>query len=203
LHPRHRRHPRRHHHKPTQGKIAAASSANCPLIGSQIHTERESPPDPHWYAAYNGKPEQPVTACDWYDTITHRWCIEPANRFCKNTFVCGFAEGTLGDEQRSLVDGRVITRVGALSGARPSHAKSLALAKAAATSGFDPQPGHSEPVRPFIAGRYTGAGSTTTRKSAGLAYGQGQNPPDEVQTDAQAPKKGSSIIKERLTVQGY
>lgn len=53
------------------------------LIRSQIHTERESPPAPHWYTAYNGKPEQTVTARAWYDTIAHRWPIEPANRFRK------------------------------------------------------------------------------------------------------------------------
>lgn len=53
------------------------------LIRSQIHTERESPPEPHWYTAYNGKPEQTVTVRDWYQAIAHRWCIEPANRFRK------------------------------------------------------------------------------------------------------------------------
>lgn len=61
-----------------QGQFVAVD-----LIRSQIHTERESPPAPHWYAAYNGKPEQSVTVRDWYDTIAHRWCIEPANRFRK------------------------------------------------------------------------------------------------------------------------
>lgn len=53
------------------------------LLRSQIHAERESPPAPHWYTAYNGKPEQRVTARAWYDTIAHRWCTEPANRFRK------------------------------------------------------------------------------------------------------------------------
>ena len=53
------------------------------LICSQIHTEREKPPEPHWYAAYNGKPEQTLTLKEWYDTIAHRWGIEPANRFRK------------------------------------------------------------------------------------------------------------------------
>ena len=53
------------------------------LIRSRIHTERERPPEAHWYLAYNGKPEQVVTARQWYETIVHRWGIEPANRFRK------------------------------------------------------------------------------------------------------------------------
>lgn len=53
------------------------------LIRSQIHTEREQPPAPHWYAAYNGKPEQSLTVKDWYLAIAQRWSIEPANRFRK------------------------------------------------------------------------------------------------------------------------
>ncbi|MFN0108305.1 MAG: hypothetical protein ACKVZH_05565, partial [Blastocatellia bacterium] len=53
------------------------------LIRSRIHTERENPPEAHWYLAQNGKPEQTITARDWYQTITHRWGIEPANRFRK------------------------------------------------------------------------------------------------------------------------
>lgn len=54
------------------------------LIRSRIHTEREHPPEAHWYLAYNGKPEQVVTVRQWYDTIVHRWGIEPANRFRKD-----------------------------------------------------------------------------------------------------------------------
>jgi len=54
------------------------------LIRSQIRAESEKPPEPHWYLAWNGKPEQTVGARDWYVTITHRWGIEPANRFRKD-----------------------------------------------------------------------------------------------------------------------
>ncbi|MEO6723809.1 MAG: hypothetical protein ABIP14_00770, partial [Blastocatellia bacterium] len=53
------------------------------LIRSRIHTEREQPPKAHWYLAHNGKPEQVITARHWYETIVHRWGIEPANRFRK------------------------------------------------------------------------------------------------------------------------
>lgn len=53
------------------------------LICSQIHTERDKPPKAHWYAAYNGKSEQTITARAWYETIAHRWGIEPANRLRK------------------------------------------------------------------------------------------------------------------------
>ena len=61
-----------------QGQFVAVE-----VIRSQIHAERDKPPKPHWYTAYNGKPEQIVRAHDWYETIVHRWCIEPANRFRK------------------------------------------------------------------------------------------------------------------------
>jgi hypothetical protein len=53
------------------------------VLRSQIHAARDKPPEPHWYTAHNGKPEQTVRARDWYETIAHRWCIEPANRFRK------------------------------------------------------------------------------------------------------------------------
>lgn len=53
------------------------------VIRSQIHAESEKPPAAHWYVAYNGKPEQEVRVRDWYETIAHRWGIEPANRFRK------------------------------------------------------------------------------------------------------------------------
>ena len=53
------------------------------VIRSQIHAESEKPPVAHWYVAYNGKPEQAVGVRDWYETIAHRWGIEPANRFRK------------------------------------------------------------------------------------------------------------------------
>ena len=53
------------------------------LIRSRIHTEREQPPEAHWYVAHNGKPEQVIGARQWYETIAHGWGIEPANRFRK------------------------------------------------------------------------------------------------------------------------
>ncbi|MGH9802961.1 MAG: transposase [Blastocatellia bacterium] len=53
------------------------------LLRSRIHTEREQPPEAHWYLAHNGKPEQVISARRWYETIVHRWGIEPANRFRK------------------------------------------------------------------------------------------------------------------------
>lgn len=53
------------------------------VMRSQIHAESEKPPAAHWYVAYNGKKEQEVGVRDWYETIAHRWGIEPANRFRK------------------------------------------------------------------------------------------------------------------------
>src|SRR5204862_1442782 len=53
------------------------------VIRSRIHLENEKPPKEHWYIAYNGKPEQSISVRQWYETITHRWAIEPANRFRK------------------------------------------------------------------------------------------------------------------------
>ena len=53
------------------------------VIRSRIHVEREKPPKAHWYQAWNGKPEQAVSLRQWYDTMAHRWGIEPANRFRK------------------------------------------------------------------------------------------------------------------------
>jgi len=53
------------------------------VIRSRIHLEKEKPPPEHWYMAHNGKKEQTISARDWYDTIAHRWTIEPANRFRK------------------------------------------------------------------------------------------------------------------------
>jgi len=61
-----------------QGQFVAVS-----VLRSQIHLERAKPPKEHWYIAYNGKPEQTVCARQWYETITQRWAIEPANRFRK------------------------------------------------------------------------------------------------------------------------
>lgn len=52
-------------------------------IRSRIHLEKQNPPKEHWYVAYNGKKEQDVSVQAWYETIAHRWTIEPANRFRK------------------------------------------------------------------------------------------------------------------------
>lgn len=53
------------------------------VIRSQIHLEKEKPPKPRWYGIYNGtgKPTQLKRA---YQTVKHRWTIEPANRFKKD-----------------------------------------------------------------------------------------------------------------------
>jgi DDE superfamily endonuclease len=49
---------------------------------SQIHLERDKPPAPHWYGVHNGTTEE-TTLARIYECITHRWPIEPANRFRK------------------------------------------------------------------------------------------------------------------------
>lgn len=61
-----------------QGKFVTVD-----VLRSQIHLEKAKPPKAHWYVAYNGKPEQRIGVRLWYETITHRWPIEPANRFRK------------------------------------------------------------------------------------------------------------------------
>lgn len=61
-----------------KGKFVAVE-----LLRSQIRAEQEHPPEARWYLAWNGKLEQIISAKDWYETITHRWGIEPANRFRK------------------------------------------------------------------------------------------------------------------------
>lgn len=53
------------------------------VIRSRIHLEKEKPPKEHWYVSYNGKKEEQISVRDWYETIAHRWTIEPANRFRK------------------------------------------------------------------------------------------------------------------------
>jgi hypothetical protein len=62
------------------------------VLRSQIHMEKKKPPEAHWYVAYNGKPEQEVGARDWYETIAHRWGIEPANRFRKERLYAELAK---------------------------------------------------------------------------------------------------------------
>ena len=42
--------------------------------------------------AYNGKPEQEIKVRDWYETIAHRWGIEPANRFRKERLYAELAK---------------------------------------------------------------------------------------------------------------
>lgn len=53
------------------------------LLRSQSRAKQEKPPEARWYLAWNGKPEQTIGARAWSETITHRWGIEPANRFRK------------------------------------------------------------------------------------------------------------------------
>jgi hypothetical protein len=62
------------------------------VMRSQIHAEKEKPPEAHWYVAYNGKPEQEISVRDWYETIVHRWGIEPANRFRKERLYAELAK---------------------------------------------------------------------------------------------------------------
>jgi len=52
------------------------------VVRSQIHLERDKPPAPHWYGVHNGTTEETALA-RVYESITHRWPIEPANRFRK------------------------------------------------------------------------------------------------------------------------
>lgn len=52
------------------------------VVRSQIHLERDKPPAPHWYGVHNGTTEE-TTLARIYECITHRWPIEPANRFRK------------------------------------------------------------------------------------------------------------------------
>ncbi len=49
---------------------------------SQIHLEREKPNKPRWYGIHNGTNEKTeLKRC--YETVKHRWTIEPSNRFRK------------------------------------------------------------------------------------------------------------------------
>ncbi len=52
------------------------------VVRSQIHLERDQPPAPHWYGVHNGTTEE-TTLGRVFECITHRWPIEPANRFRK------------------------------------------------------------------------------------------------------------------------
>lgn len=52
------------------------------VMRSQIHLEREKPPVPRWYGIHNGS-EEPTQIKRCYQTVKHRWTIEPSNRFRK------------------------------------------------------------------------------------------------------------------------
>lgn len=52
------------------------------VVRSCIHTEKAKPPAAHWYGVYNGTAE-PTTLARVFECVTHRWPIEPANRFRK------------------------------------------------------------------------------------------------------------------------
>jgi len=52
------------------------------VLRSQIHLEQAKPPAPHWYGVHNGTSEK-TTARRVFECLTHRWPIEPANRFRK------------------------------------------------------------------------------------------------------------------------
>ncbi len=52
------------------------------VVRSQIRLEKDSPPAPHWYGVHNGTKEK-TTLARVFECITHRWPIEPANRFRK------------------------------------------------------------------------------------------------------------------------
>ena len=52
------------------------------VVRSQIHLERAKPPAAHWYGVHN-RTSTPTTLIRAFECITHRWPIEPANRFRK------------------------------------------------------------------------------------------------------------------------
>jgi len=52
------------------------------VVRSQIRLEKEQPPAPQWYGVHNGTREK-TTLARVFECITHRWPIEPANRFRK------------------------------------------------------------------------------------------------------------------------
>lgn len=53
------------------------------VVRSQIHLKKDTPPAAHWYAVHNGT-TQKTTLERVFECITHRWPIEPANRFRKH-----------------------------------------------------------------------------------------------------------------------
>lgn len=52
------------------------------VVRSQIRLEKDQPPAPHWYGVHHGTDEE-TTLARIFECITHRWPIEPANRFRK------------------------------------------------------------------------------------------------------------------------
>jgi hypothetical protein len=52
------------------------------VVRSQIHLEKDQPPAAHWYGVHNGTSE-PTSVARVFECLTHRWPIEPANRFRK------------------------------------------------------------------------------------------------------------------------
>jgi hypothetical protein len=52
------------------------------VVRSQIRLEKDKPPAPHWYGVHNGTTEE-TTLARVFECVTHRWPIEPANRFRK------------------------------------------------------------------------------------------------------------------------
>ncbi|MGI0036679.1 MAG: hypothetical protein ACRD98_12515, partial [Nitrososphaera sp.] len=52
------------------------------VVRSQIRLEKDSPPAPHWHGVHNGTTEE-TTLARVFECLTHRWPIEPANRFRK------------------------------------------------------------------------------------------------------------------------
>ncbi|MGH7602132.1 MAG: hypothetical protein ACREOI_37685 [bacterium] len=52
------------------------------VVRSQIRLEKDHPPAPHWYGVHNGTQEK-TTLTRVFECVTHRWPIEPANRFRK------------------------------------------------------------------------------------------------------------------------
>jgi len=61
---------------------AAKEVVEIEVIRSQIRLEREKPPKPRWYGIHNGS-EEPTELKRCYQTVKHRWTIEPSNRFRK------------------------------------------------------------------------------------------------------------------------
>jgi len=52
------------------------------VMRSQIHLEREKPNKPRWYGIHN-ETEEKTELKRCYETVKHRWTIEPSNRFRK------------------------------------------------------------------------------------------------------------------------